>query len=118
MAGVTISPSPTYLKVAAINVSSTGANALVAGVTGMRTQVFRVWLNAGAANTITFQDGTTSLSGPIALAANSPPVDLQNSGDPWFVTSTSNAFNLSLGAASQVSGMLYYTQTPSPPFGS
>lgn len=116
MSGVTISPSPTYLTAAAISVNATGATALVAGVSLMKVRVFRIAFVVTAATTVTLQDGTTNLSGPIPLGANGA-VTLDNSGDPWFTTSLGNAFNLSSAVATQISGMLYYTQQPQPALG-
>lgn len=116
MSGVTISPSPTYLTASAISFSTTGAQAVVAGVSLMKVRVFRIALVTTAANTMTFQDGSNNLSGAIALGANGS-ITLDNSGDPWFTTSAGNAFNISAGNATQVSGMVYFTQTPNPPIG-
>ena len=39
------------------------------------------------------------------------PLTLDFSSQPWFVTSSGNAFILNLGSSVQVSGAAYYQQT-------
>lgn len=110
MAGVTISPSPTYLTATAINLSSTGSNTIVAGATGLKVRVYRLLLTTQAATTVTFQDGSSNLTGAIGLGANGAIV-LDNTGDPWFQTGTGNTFALTQSATATITGAIWYTQT-------
>jgi hypothetical protein len=60
-----------------------------------------------AATTITLQDGSTPLTGPMSLAAGVPLV-LPFDSVPWFTSSLGNALNLVNGSAVQVSGLALY----------
>lgn len=111
MAGVTISPSPTYLTRAAISFTTTGAQPIVAAVAGLVVRAYRILIVPSAADTITFQDGSTALSGAMIVAV-STPIILDNSGDPWFQTSTGNALNINHSAGTGIMGAVWYTQTP------
>jgi hypothetical protein len=104
-----ISPQPGYLTAVSINATTTVA--APAGTTGLKVRVYRAWLSSGqgVTSTITFQDGSTNLSGAIPLI-NGQQLVLDNTGEPWFVTSLGNAFNISI-SGTQVSGMLYYMNT-------
>lgn len=97
------------LSVAPINLAATGA--LIAGVAGTRIRVYKVFLsNTTLTTTLQFADGATPLTGVITLTGSSV-LTLPMDGNPWFLCSTGNAFNLTLGASTQVSGLLWYTQS-------
>jgi hypothetical protein len=106
------------LSRAVINSAAGGDILPVAAVAGQIIRVYKIWLVNTAATSITFKDGAggTAVSGPAALAANGSLV-FDFDGEPWYVTSLGNAFAINSSAATQVSGTMYFTQTPnvSPP---
>ena len=81
----------------------------VAGVTGQIIRVYKLFLVVGGTTTLTFQDGSTGLSGGLPMVVNGSIV-LDMDGQPWFKTSSGNAFNISNSGNLQVSGTVYYTQ--------
>jgi hypothetical protein len=100
---------------ASINIAATGA--LVAAVAGQRIRVYKLFLaNTTGTTTLQFADGANNLTGVITLATATPLV-LPFDGNPWFLTSLGNAFNLTLGASTQVSGILWFTQNAFNPQG-
>lgn len=112
MAGVTISPSPTYMTEAAINCSTGSDNTIVSASTGLVVRVYRMFFVVGGATTVTIKDGSSnSLTGPIPFGAAGGALTLDTSGDPWFQTSKGNAFIINENASVQISGAIWYTQT-------
>jgi hypothetical protein len=93
-----------------VSFASASSNTVIAAVAGEIIRVYRVLLVANAAANLTFQDGSTALSGAMALAANSPVV-LPNCGIPWYQTSPGNAFNILSSTGAQISGTLWYLQS-------
>lgn len=91
-------------------VTSTSATVTgVAAITGQIIRVYKMFLVVGGTTNLTFQDGTTALSGALPFVANGSII-LDNSGTPWFTTSVGNAFNIgNSGSSVQVSGTVYYT---------
>jgi hypothetical protein len=95
-----------------INASTNGNNTLVAGVAGKTVRVFKVALVFSAGGTVIFQDGnSTALSGPFILNAGATIVLDMDITNPWFLTSTGNAFVINLSGGAAVGGVLYYTQS-------
>lgn len=100
--GKTISPTN-------ISFSTSGSNAIVAGVTGQQVRVYKIFLVTTGANTVTFQDGTTAISGAVGLPSNGS-IALDMDGTPWFTTSPGAAFNISTSGATAIGGVAYFTQ--------
>jgi hypothetical protein len=109
MTQVTIGPiNGLALSTVVVN-STSGTIAAPAGVTGKIIRVYKLFLVVGGTTNITFQDGTTALSGPVPLIANGS-ITLDMDGQAWFTTSVGNAFNIgNSGSSVQVSGTVYYT---------
>jgi hypothetical protein len=80
----------------------------VAGVSGQIIRVYAMVLVIGGTSNITFQDGTTALSGAMPMLANGSIV-LDNNGNHWYATSSSNAFNIGNSGSVSVNGTIYYT---------
>ena len=108
MAGVTIFPdTQTGALATAIVNSSSSAIAAPAGVQGKIIKVYRLFLVVGAATTITFEDGSNPVSGPISLLA-SEAIVFDIDGSPWFTTSSGNAFTIGNSGGVQIGGNVYY----------
>lgn len=110
MAQMWIGPQSGVVPVASVVNSSSGTVAAVAAVSGYIIRVYKLFLVVGGTSNLTFEDGSTALSGPIPLVANGSVV-LDNSGTPWFTTSAGNAFNILNSGSVQISGTVYYTAT-------
>lgn len=81
---------------------------LVAAITSQIIRCYKIWFVVSGATNITFQDGTTALSGAAAMTANGSFV-LDMDGDAWFTTTAGNALNLLNSGSVQISGTVYYT---------
>ena len=112
MAGFSLQPdSGLALSVAVVSATTTAITA-VAGTANQYIKVYKLFLVENTpAVTIQFQDGTTALSGALPLAANGA-ITLDLDGTPWFTCSAGNAFTIAQSGTTQISGVVYYTQTP------
>lgn len=92
-------------------VSSTAATITpVAAVAGTIVRVYKIFLISSGTAILTFQDGTTAVSGGVPLVANGS-ITLSGDGTPWFTTSPGNAFQIgNTGSGVTISGNVYYTQ--------
>ena len=97
---------------AKIDTASSGDNTIVAAVAGTKVFVYALWLWGGGAVSVTIKDGAAiNLSGAMLLAAGSNPKwDFNLVEEPWFTTTSGNAFVINLSGAVQVSGRVYYAQ--------
>jgi len=93
-----------------INFSASGVNLVIAGIAGQIIRVFRMIVVVGGSTSLTFQNGSSSLTGPIPLATNEAIV-LTLDTAPWFLMSLGNPWQINSSNAVQVSGAAYYTQT-------
>lgn len=91
-----------------VSSSAGGAINSPGGTAGFIIRVYRLILVCTGATNIKFQDGSTDLTGAMALAANGS-ITLDNSGEPWFVCTAGNAFAINSSASTQVSGAVWYT---------
>ena len=111
MAGVTLQPVDGLALKQSVVSSTSGTISAPAGTTGSIIRVYKLFLVVTGAVSITFKDGSTALSGAMALAANGA-ITLDLDGQPWFVCSPGNAFTIAQSGSTQVSGTVYYTLTP------
>jgi hypothetical protein len=102
-------PHAAVLTSVAINLA-TGTGAIVAAVAGKSVKLYRLWLVASDGTDLTFEDGSTALSGP-AFLQQGGGITLDFSGEPWYTTTAGNALNLNASVSSQVSGTAYYVQS-------
>jgi len=103
-------PDVLLLSALSINVNTLGDNIIIPAVVGQVIRVFRIFAVAASSVSVTPTDGTpsgTPFTGPLTLGDFALDLD----AEPWFVTSTGNAFVLTLSAGVQVSGRVYYTQS-------
>ncbi len=107
--GIDIHADANDFLTAPINISNSGDNSIVIGVTDKLIRVYMIWFVVAGATTIIFKDGTTALSGSASFTANEALV-FDFCTKPWFITSRGNDFVINLGTAVQTGGMVYYTQ--------
>ena len=103
------------MKYAKIDISASGANQIVAAVTGKKIRVLAYTIIAAGAVTAKWQTNSTDLSGAMSLAANggaAPSVSVLAPGGVYglFETAPGEALNLNLGGAVNVSGHLTYIE--------
>lgn len=98
-------PSSQRLTQAAVNISSSGDNTIVAAVASQSTRVHGLLLVADTPVDVTVKTGTTSRSGPMRLGALYLP---PGSTEALYKTANNEAFILNLSAAVQVSGTIWY----------
>lgn len=96
--------SPKYASIAA---SSSGANTIVAAVTGKRILVLSLSVVAAADVAMTWKSASTVISGEQSFPANGGRV-LNHNPTGWFVTAAGEALVLTLGGAVSVGGELVY----------
>jgi len=111
MAGVSLQPfDGRALQVAVVSTTATATSA-PAGTVGSIIKVYKLFLVCTATTNLKFQDGSTDLTGAMALAANGA-ITLDLDGQPWFSCGVGNNFSINNSAATQVSGAVYYTLSP------
>ncbi len=98
------------LSQVAINFSSSGQNSIVAAQSGKVIRIYRIWSTVAEQTNIEFQDGSVALSGP-APCNQGGGITLDYTGDPWYVGTAGNVFNLNSSNAVQVGGTVYYVQS-------
>lgn len=111
---ITADQSP--LLTLALSGASSGANNVIAAVSGQTIRVYAFWATAAGAVTLQWRDGaTTALSGIATMATgvtvSFPPTAVGNGLLPIFTLTAGNALNMNLGGAVQVSGQLLYSQS-------
>ena len=92
---------------AVINEATAASNEIVAAVSGKRIVVTNVVLAVASGGTVTWQSGSTAISGPISAS--------YTAGDAYgglFETAIGEALNLLGATADQISGHLTYVLLP------
>jgi hypothetical protein len=109
MAGFNVSPGiNNVLTSFLVNTAAGGDIPIVAAVAGKVVRVYRVLIIPTAAATLTWKDGTTVVSGPLAVAINGI-YNLEFTGEPWYFSSVGATINLN-STAVQISGNVWFTQ--------
>ena len=101
--------TPGIISNAKIDFSASGDTAVIAGVSGRRIYVFRLYFILGAATNITFKNGSTALTGAMPFLANGFMI-LDPTQVPWHQTDLGAAFNINSSNAVQVSGSIGFIQ--------
>lgn len=96
------------LRSAAVNVSSSGNNTIVAGISGVSIVVLQYWLVAAGAVSVTWQtSGGTVKDGPMPFAANGGYAPSFNAKG-YYALPLGEGLVLNLSAAVQVGGFVRY----------
>jgi hypothetical protein len=104
-------PSLGQTTIANSTFSSSGANVVVAAVASQTVRIYRLLLVVSSPTNVEFLDGgSTVLAGPFPLQTNGTIV-LDDSGEPWFITSAGNAFEVNLSVSVTVCCTVWYTQS-------
>lgn len=94
---------------ASINAASSGANTLVAAVSGQRVVVTGFLFVVASAVTVVFKSGSTALTGTMSFdPATGNPGAAQSFQQGLMQTAAGEALVMTLGGAVQVSGYLVY----------
>ena len=100
------------LNNAVINFATVADQTVVSAVAGKQIKVYALNMTPGGTTTVTPKDGATALTGAITIVAGIPFIlNASANGDPWFVTSSGNAFVINNSVAVQVSGSCRYEIT-------
>lgn len=92
-------------RTAAIDENTVGTHEIVAAETGFDIVVDSIVITCAAANTITWEDGTGPISGPMSFAANG---GYSLDGGNLLETAQDSPLQLTLASAQQVSGHISY----------
>ena len=98
------------IQEASVDVATAATHELVAAVSGKTVRVYKIWLRLNAANNVTFKTGTTALHGRLDYSASGEIIYDDPDGAFPITCTVSQAFNMTLTAAAQVSGRVWYTQ--------
>jgi hypothetical protein len=93
----------------ATNCSASGNNTIIAAPSAGPIKVWKIWFTAGGAVNVTFQSGSTALSGGAVLTASGSSFTLYYDGSPHFVALPGSAFVINLSGAVALTGQVYYT---------
>lgn len=82
----TIHPIDAYLNTARCEAINSAADPvpICAAVTGKRLQIIHLFVSVAGSTNLTFQSGSTAISGPYAVTA-AGTIDLQNGGVPVLI---------------------------------
>lgn len=100
---------PGVLSEAAIDISSSGDNTIVAGVTAQTVKLYRLVLMMSAAVTVLIKDGASTTL--MKVPSNQLQLVLDLSTHPWFTTSSGNALVINLSSGVEVTGVAHYIQS-------
>lgn len=92
------------LNIAAIDISASGDNTVIAGQSGRIISVYRVKMSLAVETTVQIKSGSRALSGPETMAAQV----LDYSDQPYYRTGAGEALVVSLGTSTQCGGSIWY----------
>jgi hypothetical protein len=101
---------PFEVKHAVISQNTAARNQIVAAVTGKRIVVLNYTVVATGAVAITWESGTTALSGVMSFAANGGASAPGTGESPVLTTARGEALNITSSGAVQISGHLTYIE--------
>jgi len=83
---------------------------IVAGVAGKTIRVKGMLFSGLTGQTVVFKNATTAVTGVMTVASG-VPVQMAPSNRSWFECAAGAALNMTLTAATQVSGVVIYEQS-------
>jgi hypothetical protein len=99
------------LLAAVINAATAADHTIIAAVAAQRIRIYGIWIWSTGTTAVTPKSGSTALSGPIAMVAQSHfDKEPRRDQEPWFTCGVNEAFVLTNGSAIQISGVVYYEQ--------
>lgn len=101
--------TPGIIQNQKIDFSISGDVSIIAGVTGKKIYIFRLYFIVGASTSITFKNGTTALTGAMPFPTGGMVLDPTLA--PWHECDTGAAFVMNSTNAVQVSGAIGYIQS-------
>jgi len=105
---VTIAGTAYTVKTVAVNATASGANIIIAAVSGKRYRILSMNLFADSSVTVQVDDGTSTLIQPMTVLSNlsfNPPVGYICEG-----AATNRPIKLTLGGAVNVRGFMTYVE--------
>lgn len=101
------------LKMAGINVASTGTHTIIQAVFGENIYLSHVTFTVGGEVNITFYDGNFPMTGPMDFGgADEPRGAVMDHGRSPIMCGLNNAWKINLDASKQVSGYVTYYTLP------
>jgi hypothetical protein len=110
-------PTVATLLTAQVNAApANGSTSIIAAVAGKTIRIHRIFFTSSAATTFKFQhgpSGTYSDYTPFMSVGQTGALVFDLSSEPWFVTGTNEDFVILTSGSntSQLSGLIYYTQS-------
>src|SRR5579864_982905 len=92
-----------------INCSASGDNVVISPEPANGFKIWKLWLVAASAVTVTYKSGSNTLSGPVGLVSGGSQT-MPYDGIANLSIQINSAFIINLSAPVQVSGMVYYTR--------
>jgi hypothetical protein len=97
-----------YATQAAVDINGAGDHVVIAGVAGKQTRILGFDLTLAAASTVQLKHGATALTGVMQL--DSYAKGRTEDDIPWFTCAAGEDFVITLGAAVQCGGSIWYRQ--------
>ena len=98
------------IKYLTVNASSSGANTLLAGITGKKIRVLAMQAQAITAVSMNLESGTTDISGVIALGATAGVTLPMSDPYGWCETAEGAALNCTLSSGVAVGITIVYAE--------
>lgn len=108
-----VADSVPQLTSAVVSFNATGDNTVIAGVALETIRVHRLMLTVSAPTNLTFKDSSpATFTGAMSFSAFGAFVLDFDGGEPWFKTAAAAGFIINQSGTAQVSGVIYFEQTP------
>lgn len=107
--GVLTGGTSQTIQTAKIDISAATDNEIIAATASQKIKVVSITFTMSTENDVTFKNGSTAISGAMPFAGTNEPRGMTQNFWPFPLTmNTNTAFNITLSAAQQVSGLVQY----------